>query len=99
MLWFLFNAISMAGAGYAEWVAWFQSPLNASLMVMLVLSVFYHAKMGVQVMIEDYVHTEGLKVAGLVGITLLRRRPGDGLHRFHPHAGDWRLVSWHRPIR
>ena len=71
VLWFLFNAIGMAGAGYAEWVTWFQSPLHASLMVMLVLSVFYHAKMGVQVMIEDYVHTEGLKVAGLVGITLL----------------------------
>jgi len=71
VLWFLFNAISMAGADYAEWVAWFQSPLNASLMVMLVLSVFYHAKMGVQVMIEDYVHSEGLKVVGLVGVTLL----------------------------
>lgn len=70
VLWFLFNAISMAGAGYAEWVAWFQSLLNASLMTMLVLSVFFHAKMGVQVMIDDYVHHEGLKVAALVGVTL-----------------------------
>ncbi len=70
VIWFLFNAIGMAGAGYAEWAAWFQSPLNASLMVMLVLSAFFHAKMGVQVMIEDYVHHEGLKVAALVGATL-----------------------------
>jgi len=70
VLWFLFNAIGMAGAGHAEWVAWFQSPLNASLMVMLVLSVFFHARLGVQVMIEDYVHSDSLKVTALIAVTL-----------------------------
>ena len=62
--------VGMAGAGYAEWVAWFQSPLNASLMVMLVLSVFFHARLGVQVMIEDYVHSDSLKVTALIAVTL-----------------------------
>lgn len=69
VLWFVFTAVAMAGEGYAEWAGWFQSPLNATLMVLLILSTFYHAKLGVQVVIEDYVHSEGVKVASLLAVT------------------------------
>lgn len=69
VLWFVFNAVGMAGSGYAEWTFWFQSPVNASLMILLILSTFYHAKLGVQVVIEDYVHGEGIKVLSLVAVT------------------------------
>ena len=69
VLWFVFNAVGMAGSGHAEWTVWFQSQLNASLMILLVLSTFYHAKLGVQVVIEDYVQAEAAKVAGLVAVT------------------------------
>lgn len=70
VLWFAFNAIAMAGAGHGEWVQWFNSPINASLMILLVLSTFYHARLGLQVVIEDYVHAEGIKTASLVALTL-----------------------------
>lgn len=70
VLWFIVQAVGMSGAGYAEWSAWFQSPYHAGMMSLLVISCFYHAKLGVQVVIEDYVHSEGLKVASLVALTL-----------------------------
>ena len=70
VLWFVVQVVGMAGAGHAEWTVWFQSQVNASLMVVLVLSTFYHVRLGVQVAIEDYVHHEGIKVASLLALTL-----------------------------
>jgi succinate dehydrogenase / fumarate reductase membrane anchor subunit len=71
VLWFVFSAIGLAGAGYAEVRAWVTSPLSASLMILLVISTFYHARLGVQVVIEDYVHHEGAKLAALTALTLV----------------------------
>lgn len=42
----------------AEWLSY---PVNAILMVMMLVALFAHAKLGVQVVIEDYVHTPGAK--------------------------------------
>lgn len=67
-LWFLFSALTMVGASHAEWALWFRSPVNASLMILLVLTTFYHAKLGVQEVIEDYVHGEAVKVASLTAL-------------------------------
>jgi succinate dehydrogenase / fumarate reductase membrane anchor subunit len=70
VLWFVFSAASLSGSGYAEVRAWLASPVPAALMVLLVVSVFWHAKLGLQVVIEDYVHGEGPRVASLVALTL-----------------------------
>jgi succinate dehydrogenase / fumarate reductase membrane anchor subunit len=70
VLWFLFSAVALAGAGYAEVRAWLAAPVPASLMILQVISTFYHARHGVQVVIEDNVHQEGLKLAALAGLTL-----------------------------
>lgn len=70
IVWFLFNAIGLAGADYEATRAWLASPFTAGMMLLLVASAFYHAKLGLQVVIEDYVHHEGLKIAGLTAITL-----------------------------
>lgn len=71
VLWFTLVAIGMAGSGHGEWVSWFQSPTNAALMILLVLSTFYHAKLGLQVVIEDYVQSETIKVASLIAVTFV----------------------------
>jgi succinate dehydrogenase / fumarate reductase membrane anchor subunit len=71
VLWFVFSAMALAGADYLEVRAWLASPVSASLMILLVISTVYHARLGVQVVIEDYVHHEGARVASLAAVTLL----------------------------
>ena len=71
LLWFVFQAMTMAGAGYGEWTIWFTSPLNAGLLLLLVLSTFYHVHLGFQVMVEDYVHNDGTRLATLMVETVL----------------------------
>ncbi len=70
VLWFLFSCMALVGSDYAEVRAWLASPISASLMVLLVISITVHARLGVQVVIEDYVHHEGAKVLALAGVTL-----------------------------
>ena len=71
MLWFVFSATALAGAGYDEVRAWLASPLAATLMILLIISVFYHAPLGLQVIVEDYVHHPGIRIAALILIRLL----------------------------
>jgi succinate dehydrogenase / fumarate reductase membrane anchor subunit len=70
VLWFLFSAMALAGGGYVQMRAWLSSPVVASLVVLMIISTFYHARLGLQVVIEDYVHHEALKIAALAAITL-----------------------------
>ena len=69
-LWLVIQLISMVGSGYSEWLAWFGSPLNTSLLALWIISVFYHTKLGLQVVIEDYVHGPAVKVAAHVALNL-----------------------------
>jgi succinate dehydrogenase / fumarate reductase membrane anchor subunit len=67
-LWFVASVIALAGADYAAAVAWFKSPINGTLMVLLVGATFYHAALGLQVVIEDYVHHEGQKIVMIMAV-------------------------------
>ena len=70
VLWFVFSAMALSGSDYEAVRSWLSSPITASLMVMLIISLFTHARLGVQVVIEDYVHHEGVKMASLTALTL-----------------------------
>ncbi|MGH8508600.1 MAG: succinate dehydrogenase, hydrophobic membrane anchor protein, partial [Gammaproteobacteria bacterium] len=65
------SIITMIGADYDAVVTWIRSPIVAAFLVLLVVCLFYHSLLGVKVIIEDYVHNEGLKVAVLVGIQFI----------------------------
>jgi succinate dehydrogenase / fumarate reductase, membrane anchor subunit len=71
VLWFMFSAMALSGSGYDQVRAWLASPVTASLVVLLIISTFYHARLGLQVVIEDYVHHEGARIASLVAIALI----------------------------
>lgn len=67
-LWFVASLIRLAGAPLIELQAWVASPVVAVLLLVLVVATFQHARLGVQVVVEDYVHHEGLKVALLLAV-------------------------------
>lgn len=65
-IWFVIWVIAMVGADRAAMVAWMHNPISAVLMIVLIVATFYHAALGLQVVIEDYVHGEGLRLATLI---------------------------------
>lgn len=71
VVWFIFSAVSLTGADYAEVRTWLAAPFATTMMILLVVSSFWHARLGLQVVIEDYVHTEGLKIGVLTALDLL----------------------------
>lgn len=66
-LWFAFALGGMMadGALYRDVSAWIASPINAAALLAFVVALAWHSMLGVQVVIEDYVHG-GLKVAALI---------------------------------
>ena len=60
--WFIVFVIRHLGADHAAMHDAVAHPLNATLLVLLVGATFHHARLGVQVVIEDYVHTGFLEV-------------------------------------
>jgi succinate dehydrogenase / fumarate reductase membrane anchor subunit len=65
-LWFAASLIVQAGSDHATFIAWLQRPLNSLLMALLLVGCFYHAALGLQVVIEDYIHS-GLKTFAILG--------------------------------
>lgn len=61
-LWLVWTLAVLAGADYAAARDWIGAPWNAAMAVLLVGSSFYHARLGMQVVIEDYVHHRALEV-------------------------------------
>ena len=55
-VWFVASLVAHAGSEHAQFVAWLRTPIVAILMVLLLLCLFRHAALGLQVIIEDYVH-------------------------------------------
>lgn len=69
-LWFMASIVCLAGADYAGIVEWVKAPLNTALLVALIGTMCYHSQLGLQVVIEDYVHG-GAKIAALLVTQLL----------------------------
>ncbi|QNT69821.1 succinate dehydrogenase, hydrophobic membrane anchor protein [Defluviicoccus vanus] len=70
-IWFVVSIISLTGATYAEYVAWIGVFGNALLMILTALVLFYHASLGMQVVIEDYVSGEGARIAVLLAVKFI----------------------------
>ena len=62
-LWFVIAIVQLAGADRAVFVDWVRRPIPAVLLILLIATTFYHGALGLQVVIEDYVHHEGMKLA------------------------------------
>jgi succinate dehydrogenase / fumarate reductase membrane anchor subunit len=65
-IWFVASVVSLAGADYVTTARWMGSPVNAVILILLLIALFRHAQLGLRVVIEDYVHHEGAKIAMLL---------------------------------
>ncbi len=73
-IWFVFSVIGHIGDSQAAVQAWVGQPIVAFLLVLYLAFMFFHAQLGVEEVIEDYVHSESLKMISLMlikGLTLL----------------------------
>jgi succinate dehydrogenase / fumarate reductase membrane anchor subunit len=65
-IWFVVSVIALAGSDLPAWHHWISRPGNTTLMILTIAMVFYHGVLGMQVVIEDYVHKEATKMVSLI---------------------------------
>lgn len=70
-VWFVASVVSLAGASYRTVALWMGSPVNAVLLILLLAVTLRHAQLGLRVVIEDYVHNEGAKIASLLAVNAI----------------------------
>ena len=70
-LWFVIAIIGLVGADLETMQNWVSRPLPAILLVLLLIAIFYHVSLGLQVVVEDYVHAELTKLGLITAIRLL----------------------------
>jgi len=62
-LWLVVSLVCHAGADRAAIVQWLGSPFTLGALALTIIAVFYHALLGLQVVVEDYIHAKGAKFA------------------------------------
>jgi succinate dehydrogenase / fumarate reductase membrane anchor subunit len=67
-LWFVFSLLLLPNLDFETLRAWLQYPITGFLTALLLGVLTYHSYLGTQVIVEDYVHAEGPKLIGLLGL-------------------------------
>ena len=67
-LWFIFSVFHLLGASHQAVVDWLSAPFTLVLMLAFIVATFYHLQLGLQVVIEDYVHSYEIKTASLLAM-------------------------------
>lgn len=62
-LWFVFAVFHLIGMARVDVAHWVANPVNATLLLALVIATFYHMQLGLQAVIEDYIHVESARMA------------------------------------
>lgn len=70
MSWLLVSLVMLGDYGYTNVSKWLAHPLNATAMILLVISLFWHARLGLQVLLEDYIHDAGSKFGLISALNL-----------------------------
>ena len=71
ILWFVVSLIALIGADHASFTSWVRQPLNGILLTLLLVAGFHHLQLGLQVVIEDYVHHEAARIAGIIAVKFI----------------------------
>jgi len=71
VLWICFNIAFLPEANYATVVTWLQSPFNGIMTLLFVIVSLFHAQLGLQVIIEDYISSHAVRLFGVLFIKFL----------------------------
>lgn len=71
VVWFAISLVMLSGADYATARAWIGSPLVMVLLTLTIVIGLHHGQLGMQEVIEDYVHSDGWKLAFIVIIKFI----------------------------
>nr|WP_298896686.1 succinate dehydrogenase, hydrophobic membrane anchor protein [uncultured Altererythrobacter sp.] len=69
-VWLVGSILWLPDLGYETVSSWLAQPVPATAMILLVISTFWHARLGLQVLIEDYVQNPGTKFGALAALNL-----------------------------
>ena len=67
-VWFVLSLLAHLGAPHAAVAHWIGRPVNAVLLLALIVALFHHLQLGLQVVIEDYIHGEAARLAVLLSM-------------------------------
>ncbi len=67
--WLMASLVSLSGGNYTSFATWLKMPISTVGMVLLVVALFYHMALGLQVIVEDYVHS-AVRFPALIAIRL-----------------------------
>jgi succinate dehydrogenase / fumarate reductase membrane anchor subunit len=68
--WFIIAALGMISADRAAMVVWMHNPMSPVFAILLIVAVVYHLALGLQVVIEDYIHGEAWKLGLIIVMRL-----------------------------
>lgn len=64
--WFVISLLMIPSFDHGPLAQWLAQPLVAVPMILMIVNIFTHVRLGLQVLIEDYVHDDGLKFATMI---------------------------------
>ena len=70
-VWLIGSFLWLPDFSYDTVIGWLERPLSSTIMILFVVSTFWHARLGLQVVVEDYVHQPGSKFAALAALNLI----------------------------
>ena len=69
--WFIYSLICMANMEHSAIIEWMASPFVCALLIFFIISIFYHAQLGIQEVIEDYVGHGPLKTGSIIMLNIV----------------------------
>ena len=70
-IWFTTSVVLLRGSSYETVTVWGGNPIVAVLLLLTIGALFYHLKLGLQVIVEDYIHAKLMKFACLIASDFL----------------------------
>lgn len=71
VLWMLYSVALMGLGQFDSVYGWVSHPLTAVLLSVTFIAMYYHSALGIQVIVEDYIHVKWLQITALIGIKFI----------------------------